>query len=301
MVLRNFLRMGRDKRHDEPGAWHHVMNQGTAKCDIFRSDADRRVFVGLLSELHIRFGLRVHAFVLMGNHYHLLVRSERGELADAMHWLGTNYARYFNQRHSRAGAFFRSRYTSKLVDSEQYLVWLPHYIHLNPVNDGFAPTPEAWRWSSYRRLVGLSSHWPWLATEAVLGDRTPAEFRAQTEQYRGRVGKYPVVESAKAVHGLWVDLSSGGRSVRVEEIETAVCSAFDVDAVDILDRYTDANAPRTLAMALLLRHSPLTRREIARRYGVQSRDTVTAAARRSELLLADTDVMQRLHNAGLNL
>ena len=278
-----------------------MMNQGTGKIDIFSSDADRRVFLGLLAALEVRFGVRVCSFVLLGNHYHLLVRSLRGELSAAMHWLGTHYANSYNRRHDRVGAFFRGRFTSKLVEDDRYLAWLPHYIHLNPVKDGFVATPEAWRWSSYRHTIGLESRWPWLAVDEVLNGRSGEDFRWDTEAHRVRLAGFDGATSADQLLQGWTDAPFGlnRRAAKVAQIEAAVCAAFGIELADVLTPSRHPNQARTLAIALVAEHTELSRHDVAGRYGLRSDDSVTAAKRRSGAVLSDPATLARLKEAGL--
>ena len=277
------------------------MNQGTGKAVIFSVDADRRVFLGLLAALELRFGVRVCSFALLGNHYHLLVRSLRGELSEAMHWLGTHYAKSYNRRHDRVGAFFRGRFTSKLVEDHRYLAWLPHYIHLNPVKDGFAATPEAWRWSSYRQTIGLELRWPWLATDDVLHGRSNEDFRWDAEIHRAQLADFDGGTSAEELLQDWTDAPFGlnRRAEEVAQIEAAVCTAFGVELADVLTPSRRPNQARTLAIALVAQRSRLSRGDVADRYGLRSGASVTAASRRSGASLSDPVLLARLERAGL--
>ena len=83
------------------GGWYHLTSRGNRREAIFRTDADRRRFLGLTAELPERFGLEVHAFVLMGNHYHLVVRTPEPNLSEAMRWLHVSYSSRFNWAHGR--------------------------------------------------------------------------------------------------------------------------------------------------------------------------------------------------------
>lgn len=291
--------MGRQHRRDYPGAWHHVMNQGTAKTDIFRTDADRRYFYGLVAELRPRFGVEVHAYVLMGNHYHLLVRSRRGELSAAMHWLGTHYARYFNARHRRVGAFFRSRFTNRLIEDDRYLAWVPIYIHLNPVNDGFVDEPERWLWSSYPAIVGLSDGESWLVPGVVARGHTNDEYRAVTECHAASsVPMMPAGRPPTTADEVWKHWAASDS--RAEEIETAVAEAYACNPVSLRKPSRVPNVARTLAIALLVTHSKLGRGQVAARYGLRSTQGVDAAVSRARRLSWSTDLrLLRLGAAGL--
>jgi putative transposase len=158
----------RSKRRDYEGAWHHVMNRGLARAAIFGSDEDRLIFLDSLALAGHRFGVEVHAYCLMGNHYHLLVRSRSGRLAQAMQLLSSRYTQRLNYRDGFDGPRFRGRYTSFLVNSDAQLLRVHRYIHLNPVNAGLCLRAEDWRWSSASVYLGLAPPPEWLVTAAVL-------------------------------------------------------------------------------------------------------------------------------------
>ena len=103
--------MARPLRIDPPGAWHHVTGRGNGGERLFHADADRRRFLGLVSELPGRFGLEIHAFVLMDNHWHLLVRSVSGNLSEAVRWLLVTHAARHNLVHRRRGHLYQGRFS----------------------------------------------------------------------------------------------------------------------------------------------------------------------------------------------
>jgi len=159
--------MPRPPRIQYPGAWHHVMNRGVDRQAVFRDRRDRPHFLVLLEEAVARFGVELHAYCLMGNHYHLLVRTPEPNLDLAIHHLAGLYARAFNRRHGRDGPLFRSRYRSMLVESERYLAAVTRYIHRNPVELGVDDL-VAYEWSSLGAYVGSRPCPPWLTTTRVL-------------------------------------------------------------------------------------------------------------------------------------
>lgn len=148
--------MPRRPRLELPGIALHVTQRGVNRCAIFVDDIDRQHFHDLLCEHMHDNGVPVHAYVLMGNHVHLLLTpSERGALARAMRNLGQCYVQSFNQRHRRSGTLWQGRYKSCLVDNERYLMTVYRYIELNPVRAAMAARPEAYRWSSVHTNIGL--------------------------------------------------------------------------------------------------------------------------------------------------
>jgi len=125
--------MPRGPRLDAPGTLHHVIARGIAGAAIFLDDADREDFLDRIGELAERGAFVVYAWALVGNHFHLLLRTASHPLPRAMRSLLTGYAGRFNRRHERAGHLFQNRYKSIVCDEEAYFLELVRYIHLNPL------------------------------------------------------------------------------------------------------------------------------------------------------------------------
>jgi putative transposase len=132
--------MARKVRIEYPGAVYHVMSRGDRREEIFRSDRDRFTFIDTLEEACERAGFLVHAYVLMPNHYHLLLETPEGNLVDGMRWLQATYTIRFKFRNNLVGHVFQGRYKAIPVDSgpSEYFRVLSDYIHLNPAR----PDPE---------------------------------------------------------------------------------------------------------------------------------------------------------------
>jgi len=160
--------MARPLRLEYPGALYHVTSRGNAKADIYLEDSDRRIFLRLLGATVTRQRWVLHAFCLMGNHYHLLFETPQPNLSRGMHQLNGAYSQCFNRRHERVGHVFQGRFTAMLVERETYLLELARYLPLNPVRAGLVSSAEHWPWSSYRSTASLEPSWPWLSTTAVL-------------------------------------------------------------------------------------------------------------------------------------
>jgi REP element-mobilizing transposase RayT len=168
--------MARPLRLEYAGAIYHVTARGNERRTIFRTDGDRRRFLEKLEHLAGVHHVEVYAFVLMGNHYHLVLFTPRGNLSRFLQQFNTSYTAYFNRRHSRTGHLFAGRYKAKLVEGGDYLLRLTRYIHLNPVKvqDCRELTAaecltylDGYRWSSYRSHVGLAPPLAWIVYEAL--------------------------------------------------------------------------------------------------------------------------------------
>lgn len=143
-----------------PGAFYHVMLRGNRKQALFRDDDDRRELNRLVAQSLARYQGKVHAFCWMPNHLHLLVQVCVAPVHRIVHYFATLYARYFNDRHDLVGHLFQGRYKSRYVDNDGYFLQLMRYIHQNPVEAEMVDHVAAYRWSSMRAYLGLTSlHW----------------------------------------------------------------------------------------------------------------------------------------------
>lgn len=176
--------MSRPLRIEYPGAFYHVTSRGNEQKDIFRSKKDRERFLHYLETATGRYGAAVHAYCLMGNHYHILLETPLGNLSQIMRHINGAYTTYFNVKRKRAGHLFQGRYKAILVDADEYAKELSSYIHLNPVRSGMAEKPEEYTWSSYKYYVGKAKHPAWLKTDFILGYFDMKESSAQKKYYR---------------------------------------------------------------------------------------------------------------------
>src|SRR2546422_10640165 len=171
--------MARPLRIEFEDALYHLCARGNERQRIFRDERDRAQFAELLERSRARYRVAVLAFVLMGNHFHLIAQTHRPNLARWMHWLMVSYSVYFNWRHQRSGHLFQGRYKSFLVESDSgdYLVSLSRYLHLNPVRGRAlgAGTPaerrarlRQYRWSSYPGYGGLKRQFRFVQEKRIL-------------------------------------------------------------------------------------------------------------------------------------
>ncbi len=125
--------MVRPLRIQYPDALYHVTNRGNEQKAIFKDDTDRRKFLTILSQSIATYGVILHSFVLMNNHWHILAQTPLGNLSEFMRHFNITYTSCYNRRHNRVGHLYQGRYKSFLVEQDAYLSMVSRYIHLNPV------------------------------------------------------------------------------------------------------------------------------------------------------------------------
>jgi REP element-mobilizing transposase RayT len=180
--------MSRPWRIEYQGALYHLMSRGNAGSNIVLDDRDRHRFLGAVGEMSDRFDIEIFAYVLMDNHYHLLVRTRQANLKKAMHWFGTTYTQRLNWRHSRDGHLFQGRYKSIVVENNAYLLQLSYSIHRNPLRARIVKRLAGYRWSSYKVYAYGHKSPDWLSTGLILSQF--GEDQDRHREYRRRVQKY---------------------------------------------------------------------------------------------------------------
>ena len=153
--------MPRQPRLIAPGLMYHIIARGIERREIFRDKSDYRFFQDRLGEILNDTGTKCHAFILMPNHFHLLLVSSNISISSVMRRLLTGYALYFNRRYKRAGHLFQNRYKSIICEEDPYLLELVRYIHLNPVRAEICKTLSElgnYPYSSHRVLLGKEKY-----------------------------------------------------------------------------------------------------------------------------------------------
>jgi REP element-mobilizing transposase RayT len=107
-------------RIERAGGWYHITGRGNERRSIYREDKDRMWFCHLLAEMVARFRVRLHGYVLMNNHYHLIIELTEPNLSRAVQWLNVSYSVWFNHRHHRSGHLFQGRFKSVVVDWQEW-------------------------------------------------------------------------------------------------------------------------------------------------------------------------------------
>lgn len=209
--------MARKARVEFEGAVYHVLDRGDRREAIFRDEADRRRFLETLGEVCQRTGWRVHAFVLMTNHYHFLLETPEANLVAGMRWFQTTWTMRFNARHRLSGHLFQGRYKSVVVDAQEsrYFAVLSDYIHLNPVRARMVGLDRRlfdFPWSSYPLYAAKKGRPPWFEPQAVLGELGLADTATGRRAYAERMRDRAVAE-----------LSGGAESPELAEVRRGWC------------------------------------------------------------------------------
>ena len=238
--------MARALRIERAGGRYHVTARGNERKAIFRDEWDRFRFLKLLSELTERFGTKTHAYVLMGNHYHLMLETPEANLSRTMQWLGVSYTVGFNRRHGRVGHLFQGRFKAQIIEDDHGWQEVARYVHLNPVRVALLgldkrqkaasragliskPDPQViserlrllrqYRWSSFRGYGGYCAPLPWVCREPLArlcGGRSQAEQRAALREYTEQGVRQGMIESPwdRLVAGLVLGSEAFARQLR---------------------------------------------------------------------------------------
>lgn len=295
--------MPRPPRIELEGGVYHLTSRGNGRQDIFHDDEDRARFLDQLRDNLETFEVVLYAYVLMSNHYHLLIRTRRANLARFAQRLNTSYGLYYRYKHDRPGHVFQGRYKAKLVDGEEYLLRLTRYIHLNPIKTGAArkllpdermKRLEGYRWSSFPGygLQKRAVEWVDYGVLRYYG-RGPVEARRRYRAYvramvmendealrealranAYAVGETPFVEDVE--RRLKARRTGGARDVDVDlpcdrvgldQIDRVVANEYGVDIGSLKRHGHAAGEAKLMAVELAVRATDLTQREIGCHYG----------------------------------
>jgi len=159
--------MSRPLRIEYPYAWYHVMNRGRRHEAIFEDKNDYSAFLELLQDAIDIFHIKVAAFCLIQNHYHILIQTPEGNISRSMRHINGIYTQRFNRIHGYDGHLFRGRYKSILIDADSYLLQVMRYIHRNPINAGLSENLN-YTWSSHKAYLSDLKKWRWVSREKIL-------------------------------------------------------------------------------------------------------------------------------------
>ena len=289
--------MARPLRIQYPHAYYHVTCRGNDRRSIYRDDRDRELFLERLRTSLDIYQVVVHAYVLMGNHFHMIVQTPRANLSEFMRHFNITYTVDFNRRHHRIGHLYQGRYKAILVDKDSYLAELSRYVHLNPVRvkpHKGKSVAERWRvlerygWSSLGGYLDRSRRQGWVRYEEVLaesggtarryrqfiddglrnGYETPwkkvtGQVALAREEFIAQLGKKVSPRASRREQ----PSVRAFRRVEPEKVLRIVSRHLKVKREELVRRRTAYRVERAVAIDLLYRYSAINQREIGRRLG----------------------------------
>lgn len=284
--------MPRPKRIHYEGAVYHVTSRGNERRKIFLKDEDRWMFLRILEEMIDHHGVVCHAWVLMDNHYHLLLETPEANLSLAMKHLNAIYTQKFNKKYGRSGHLFQGRFKALVVEKDSYLKELCRYVVLNPVRAKMVKHPKDWKWSSYRGTVGQAKLETWMEINWLLGQfgknkkLAQAVYRRFVEEGIGKKGSpwddlhYRSYLGTQEFLGKVHEIGKKHKNLDVpkyqkevvkrnpEEILKTIGRVYGVKAEEILKFGKRGFEARDAAIYLLKKESKLSLKEIGGRIGV---------------------------------
>jgi REP element-mobilizing transposase RayT len=303
--------MSRPLRIEYDGALYHITARGNEKNPIYRGERDYQKFLQILSDLPRRYGVIIHAYVLMENHYHFLIETPKANIAKAIHYLNTTYTGYFNMKYKRAGHLFQGRYRGLLIEKESYLHSVSRYIHLNPVQAGLVKKPEEYKWSSYPEYIGRTKGGGLITCDWILGqfsgDRSVARRLYRRFVDEGVASKVSPFGSLKAglilgddnfiqditkrlnlkKHREIPESKRLLRGVSLEDVMKAVTKRFGIDEEEIRATGRRDNLARKISLYLLRKRTDQSNEEIGKCFGIGYTAVSQAVSRMEKELRRD--------------
>jgi len=308
--------MPRPPRIELANAVYHVTSRGNARQQIFFTDGDRQRFLRQLRDNLVTYDVVLYAYVLMPNHFHLLVRTRRPNLSRFMQRLGTSYALYYRYRRNAPGHVLQARYRAKLVEEDEYLIPLTRYIHLNPARTAAArrlgrrrrlELLAGFRWSSYpgyvrakdaeawvcydvlrsfaQETVAARRHYRAYVEACLLDDDGPlleamraSRYAVGSSQYVARIED--TLRSRRAGGPGDRDLDLPRPVVDLASISRAVAAEFGIAAEQLTQHGRRAGPAKAVALDLACRLTDFNQREIGEYYGGITSMAVCMARRR---------------------
>lgn len=312
-------RMSRPLRIEFPGAWYHVMNRGRRRENIFLGPQDYEIFIKLLQETDESWNVKIAAYCLMSNHYHLLVHTPVGNLSRCMRHINGVYTQRFNRCHDHDGQLFRGRYKAVLIDADSHLLEVVRYIHKNPLRAGICKDLQEYSYSSHHGYMSTAEKWAWLKKDmllAMLGEKeidqraayldfvSRGEGEEITRFYSSR--KLPSVLGSDSFKQ-WVKVKfkhlihqgevprSRDLALTAEQIISLVCDHFQVKRETLaVSRRGTENLPRDVAIYLVRLHSRETLAAVGQHFAINKYSTVSSAVERIKAR-KDNDKILRRH------
>jgi len=297
--------MSRPLRIQYPDAWYHVMNRGRRGEEVFTGKNDYTAFIELLKELVEDYNVKIAAYCLMTNHYHLLVQTPDANISRSMRHLNGVYTQRFNRIHLCDGQLFRGRYKSIIVDGDSYLLELLRYIHRNPLEAGIVDKLNKYSWSSHKGYLTAAKKWDWLHKNFILSlfSKIKAESIRRYQQFVSTETPEEINQildrkklPAAIGSNLFVDKikemffsnktheevpESRFLAPDVDRIVEEVCKYYNVTRDDILvSKRGHFNEPRNVAIYLIRCIRNDTLKGVGKVFGIDKNSTVGSVVER---------------------
>jgi putative transposase len=309
--------MPRPVRINFEGAYYHVMNRGRGRQLIFHGNDYYHSFLTCLKEANERFGLEVIAYCMMGNHYHLFVKTPFANLDRCMRHINGLYTQRYNRLNKTDGPLFRGRYKAILVEADAYGLHLSRYIHRNPIDmkRPLVERLEDYPWSSYPCYINKAGSPDWLRSDLVydlLGAKQRYASYAQyvelgldeeTRSFYSKENQAAILGGADFVNRvkaeneerrLLIDLHQGNFP-NIKEIINAVAKAFGVEALEITKSRQgrgSENIPRWVALYLCRELSQATLKTIAGEFSIVHISGISKAVSKLQLMMEENQVIE---------
>lgn len=304
--------MARPLRLEYPGAFYHVIQRGIERKNIFLHDKDKGKFLSYLDASYRAYKALFHTYILMDNHYHLILETPQGNLSKIMHYLNTSYAAYYNSRHKRVGPLYQGRFKAMLVQEDEYLHYLSCYIHLNPVRARLTKFPETYRYSSYNYFVSKEKPPEWLNTALILSmfDKNTSKAKKLYGQFvMDNIGKEKEIINKDTKRGLVLGDDDFFQTIKnkliareeypeipiLKELKHGIELALE-DIKIMVEKHIkdDRRLTRTVSIYLSRKYTQKTLNEIAAFYGKIQYTGVSQIYRRMERRRAENAELNKL-------
>jgi putative transposase len=255
--------MARPLRIEYPGAWYHVLNRGRRREKVFFDDADYRFFLRLLGKCRQRFNVETHAYALLPNHYHLIVRTPQANVSHMMRYVNGVYTQYINRKYRLEGSLFKGRFKSILIERESYLLELVRYIHRNPFKARLEERIGQHRWTSHRAYMRKQERPKWLVVNGVLerfGEREKSALR-ELDLF---VKKEPPRELEKRLDGMNWPAVLGGKGFKEKIKRVLLGKELDFSEVPESRNYSGQKSAAEV-LALVSSASGMSAADVVRR------------------------------------
>lgn len=309
--------MARPLRIEFPGAWYWISNRALPGRSIFHNEWDYGAFLELLDEVHQRFQLRIHAYCLLSDEYHLLVSTQYPNLAESMRYLQSSYTQRWNRDWNGEGPIFRGRYNATVFQADTYLLPLSANLHQLPIQHGLVKDMCHYTWCSAAAHSGMTPQCDFLYLDDVRS-RLPddcADYRQYYESYHRRAlatvlesKRRPVILGDQAYKQQIAMYYKGNtatlpgwdclrESACLEQVLSSVSAVLKVNRKALYEgRRGQLNIPRMMAIYLSHRRARLSLNELADHFGMNHYSSASSAMQRYQKLRAtQQDILHLEH------